>query len=189
MPYTLTSEDERRLARVIRGDDPAAAIAARNQLVTANLPLVHKVLSRSIGLAYVSDLDDLIAEGSLGLLRAAQAWNPDQGGPPFVAYARTSIKHAMWKYLRRHRRLPCEVLADELADNAPPPAAVLATREEADRAFGLMQELHPVHRFVLLGHLGLVDGVPKTFGELAAEMDLPVKQTQDLYLAAMARFR
>jgi len=145
-------------------------------------------LSRSMKLMHEVDRDDVIGEAMLALIKAAETWNPDHERSAFAAYAKVCIQRRMCTYLRRHHRRRCVELVD-VADNSPPAGAVLATREQADRNWELVQELPPVLRFVFVQHLGLVDGVARTFRELAAEMDLPVDRTRALYLAAMARFR
>src|SRR5687768_10302467 len=69
----LTAEDERALAERIQtwGD-----VDARNALVLANLGLVHLVANqmRRTGVRY----EDLVQEGTLGLLRATETFEPDR---------------------------------------------------------------------------------------------------------------
>jgi len=70
----LTAEDECALAYRIQtwGD-----IDARNALVLANLGLVHLVANqmRRNGIRY----EDIVQEGTLGLLRATETFEPDRG--------------------------------------------------------------------------------------------------------------
>ncbi len=70
----LTAEDEQALAYRIQtwGD-----IDARNALVLANLGLVHLVANqmRRTGIRY----EDMVQEGTLGLLRATETFEPDRG--------------------------------------------------------------------------------------------------------------
>lgn len=70
----LTAEDESALGYRIQtwGD-----IDARNALVLANLGLVHLVANqmRRSGIRY----EDLVQEGTLGLLRATETFEPDRG--------------------------------------------------------------------------------------------------------------
>jgi RNA polymerase primary sigma factor len=89
----LSAEQERRLARRIREhSDPIA----REQMVQANLRLVVKIAKehRRSGVA----LGDLIAEGNLGLLRAAEDFDPD-AGVRFSTYASWWIKQAIKRVL------------------------------------------------------------------------------------------
>ncbi len=84
----LTASDERSLAEAIAGGDSEA----RTRMIQANLRLVVKIardyLGRGLG------LDDLIGEGNLGLIRAAQEFEP-RFGTRFSTYASYWIKQAI----------------------------------------------------------------------------------------------
>ena len=89
----LTAEEERQLARRIREhSDPIA----REQMVRANLRLVVKIAKDYSNPGMT--LGDLVAEGNLGLIRAAEEFDPD-AGVRFSTYAawwiKQSIKRAM----------------------------------------------------------------------------------------------
>ena len=87
----LTPQQEKQLARRIREHhDPAA----REQMVQANLRLVVNIAKRYAkgGLT----LNDVVAEGNLGLMRAVEEFNPD-AGVRFSTYAAWWIKQAIRK--------------------------------------------------------------------------------------------
>ena len=89
----LTAQQERDLARRIREQsDPLA----REQMIAANLRLVVKI-AKAYSNAGMT-LGDLVAEGNLGLMRAAEDFDPD-AGVRFSTYAawwiKQSIKRAM----------------------------------------------------------------------------------------------
>jgi RNA polymerase primary sigma factor len=89
----LSAEQERELARRIREhSDPHA----REQMIAANLRLVVKI-AKAYSNAGMT-LSDLVAEGNLGLMRAAEEFDPDVG-VRFSTYAawwiKQSIKRAM----------------------------------------------------------------------------------------------
>jgi RNA polymerase primary sigma factor len=84
----LSAGQERELAqRVARGDADA-----RDRLVRSNLRLVVTIARRYLG--HGLDLDDLAAEGNLGLIRAARDFKPEFG-TRFSTYAGHWIRQAI----------------------------------------------------------------------------------------------
>jgi RNA polymerase primary sigma factor len=84
----LTAADEARLARRIeRGD-----LAAKDELVTANLGLVYAVAQGYRGRGV--PLEDLVQEGSVGLIRAAERFD-HRRGLKFSTYAVWLIRRSM----------------------------------------------------------------------------------------------
>jgi RNA polymerase sigma factor (sigma-70 family) len=94
----LTPEDEAVLGYRIQtwGD-----IDARNALVLANLGLVHLVANqmRRAGVRY----EDLVQEGTLGLLRATETFEPDRG-VRFSTYCVYWIRAKIQRLLQRQDR-------------------------------------------------------------------------------------
>jgi RNA polymerase primary sigma factor len=86
----LRPEQEGELARRVAAGDAAA----RDRLVRANLRLVVAVARRHAGRGV--PLEDLVAEGNLGLIRAAELFDPERGAR-FSTYAvpwiTQSIRH------------------------------------------------------------------------------------------------
>jgi RNA polymerase primary sigma factor len=133
----LSADEERELARrIARGDREA-----RDHLVRANLRLVVAIARKHPRRAL--PLEDLIAEGNLGLIRAAEAFDPD-AGVRFCSYAaywiRQSIARAMMNQADTIRR-PAHV--HKLLARWRRAAAALACRlgreprdEEVGRALG-----------------------------------------------------
>lgn len=90
----LTAGEEIDLARRVHGTDPADAIAARNEFVLHNLGLVGKAAAwyrRRSGLDY----DDLFSEGMLGLITAAEGYDPDTHHTRFSTYASPTVFSAL----------------------------------------------------------------------------------------------
>ncbi len=84
----LSAEEECALAEAIaRGDRDA-----RGRMIQANLRLVVKIARDYLGRGL--SLDDLIGEGNLGLIRAAEEYDP-RFGTRFSTYASYWIKQAM----------------------------------------------------------------------------------------------
>jgi RNA polymerase primary sigma factor len=84
----LRQDQEEELARRVREGDPAA----RDHLVRANLRLVVAVARRCRGRGV--PLEDLVAEGNLGLIRAVEAFDPSLG-TRFSTYASYWIKQSI----------------------------------------------------------------------------------------------
>ena len=98
----LTAEEECILSRRIRAGDEEA----RGRLIEANLRLVVKI-ARTFA-AYDVPLIDLIQEGNLGLIKAAEKFD-DRKNVRFSTYASWWIKQAITRSLvnsRRAIRLP-----------------------------------------------------------------------------------
>lgn len=101
----LSARDERRLARGIAVGDKQS----RDRLVECNQGLVHKIASDYIGRGL--DYEDLVGEGNLGLLRAAEEFDP-AFNVRFSTYAAYWIKQAIRAALSdraRTVRLPCHL--------------------------------------------------------------------------------
>jgi RNA polymerase primary sigma factor len=97
----LSAADEVRLARRIeRGD-----LAAKDELVTANLRLVHALAQRYRHRDV--PLEDLVQEGSVGLIRAAEKFD-HRRGVKFSTYAAWWIRRSIMDALTNERaiRLP-----------------------------------------------------------------------------------
>ena len=102
----LTAAEECRLADGIAQGDSSAL----NRLVEANLRLVVKVAKDYVGKGMT--LDDLIGEGNLGLIRAAQKFDP-RFGVRFGTYAVYWIKQSIRLALSTSTamiRLPAHIL-------------------------------------------------------------------------------
>lgn len=69
----LTATEEKRLARRVRSGCPRA----KNKLIERNLRLVIHNVKRYRGLGL--DFEELLQEGILGLIRAVEKFDPDQG--------------------------------------------------------------------------------------------------------------
>jgi RNA polymerase sigma factor FliA len=88
---------------------PTAAVdlAARNRLVEAHMGLVHEIAKGIAATLAGSKIDpeDLFGEGAVGLLQAAQTFEPERG-VPFEAFARRRIKGAIFDGIRKHHWVP-----------------------------------------------------------------------------------
>ena len=105
----LNAEEEKALARKIKNGD----MFARDELIEHNLKLVISVAKRYYnGCHGVLELEDLIQEGNIGLITAAEKYNPDKGFK-FSTYATCWIKQGILRCLNnqsRTIRLPVHVV-------------------------------------------------------------------------------
>ena len=138
-----TPEEDARLARA--GD--------RNALAAGHWRLVVSIAKRYRGLP----LEDLVQEGNLGLMRAAERWDPERGGK-FSTYATYWVRQAILRAVawQGHTiRVPtgyCE---------ARPAVASLQAPVSEDRVLGDLVEdrraespVDAAHRALLRGDVG-----------------------------------
>ncbi len=106
----LSAADEKALCdKAFDGDKDAI-----NRLVTLNLPLVVKVASKYVN-SFLS-LEDLIQEGSIGLMRAAVKFKPNKNCR-FSTYACLWIKQGISRAIEnnsRSIRLPSNVFSNNI---------------------------------------------------------------------------
>lgn len=93
----LDSKSECRLARRIQAGDEDA----RNELVNANLRFVVRLASEFQGCGM--DLEDLISAGNVGLITAAERFDPERG-VKFITYALWWIRQAILNSLSQDTR-------------------------------------------------------------------------------------
>jgi RNA polymerase primary sigma factor len=158
----LTADEERELAYRIEDGD----LEARDHLVRANLRLVVNIARGYAGRGLA--LEDLIAEGNLGLVRAAEGFDPAMN-TRFSTYASYWIKQSikrlvintgktvrlpayMVELLTKWRRASAQ-LQEEL--KRPP------TEEEVARRLGLSKKKLAVIKKALRIHNALPGGGPE----------------------------
>jgi len=104
----LSAQEEALLARRVQTNNSSA----RHALIEANLRLVVHVAKRYVGQGM--DLEDLIGEGNVGLIRAVSKFDPTKGFR-FSTYAHWWIKQAISRALlegARAVRLPVYIMEE-----------------------------------------------------------------------------
>ncbi len=94
----MNQQETQRLARLAKEGD----LEARNRLVEGNLRFVSKIVNTFKGKGL--PVSDLINEGSLGLITAAERFDPDSGNA-FLTYAKYWIHQAISQALKDKGRL------------------------------------------------------------------------------------
>ena len=88
----LNTDEEKELIEVIQGGDLKASREAKKKLIESCLRLVVFVVNKySEFLPKDLTKDDLVQEGNVGLVEAAETFNPDKE-VKFVTYAYINIK-------------------------------------------------------------------------------------------------
>ena len=90
-------------------DQPASDTDARDALLRDNLSLVHLVARKLAGrVADEAEVDELVSAGTLGLMSAAESFDPSRG-LAFSTFAVPRIRGAMLDELRRQDHVPRSV--------------------------------------------------------------------------------
>lgn len=92
----INKSEECKLAEDIHGNDVEKSEKARNKLIESNLRLVVKIAHDFKGFGL--PLADLVSEGNIGLMHAAEKFDPNKGAK-FSSYAAWWIKQSMRRAL------------------------------------------------------------------------------------------
>lgn len=206
----LSESQENALAeRIAKGDG-----RAMNQLVEANLRFVVKIAREYAGQGL--EMGDLVSEGNIGLMEAAQGFKP--GRARFVSYAvpiiRRSIERAIEQQTDSYtlpkynggdatvRRKPMSVnaplpegssntvsLLHVLEDgNAVKADALVSEEFDREQLQGLLYKLNDRERVVISGLYGIGTD-HRTMAEIAAENGMKRERVRQIRNTALRKMR
>ncbi len=187
---TLTPEEEYELAK-----KSSTCIESRNRLVEANLKLVIHIAQRYNGASL--NLEDLIQEGNLGLIRAVEKFDPDHG-TKFSTYAGSWIQGKILNYcITRGKITSNELPLAYKKDDADREIQITSTElhstgEELDE-YLIAQETREkvtktVNRLLEKGHLSQKDVevfksrvyLEKTLREIGEELEITKQRVKQI---------
>lgn len=182
---------------------------ARNVLVENNLRFIKRTAyemwsaQRELNAALGIEINDLVQEGSLGLLDCIPDYNPDTGNK-FLTYAAPAIRNAMVDYIRRWNptfeaknlgNLLCldEVIKDEnkgrhefVSDSrAKNPEQIYIAKETHEEVHTALQRIEHRERAYLWYRFGFEDDIYHPLNETAKHFHLSesrAKSTEALAL-------
>jgi len=135
-------------------DNPFAHMVDRDRLILDHVPLLKHIVGRlSVDLPSSIERDDLYGYGMIGLVQAADAWEPGRG-LQFSTYAFPKIRGAILDELRRSDFLPR----------------------------GRREKVRELERAV--AELEQAGGLAPAPEEIAAAMDIPLEQVDEILLSA-----
>ena len=103
----LTREEEKTLLQQAKNND----LKARNKILTSNLKFVFDVAKTYKGCGV--SIDDLIAEGNVGLTKAISKFNPDYD-VKFISYGVFWIRQSMQSLIKQQqKRKAMEISSDD----------------------------------------------------------------------------
>jgi len=116
-PKTLTAEEERHyLALAKQGD-----LDARNVLIERNLRLVAHIMKKYY--AQVSDQEDLISIGTIGLIKGITTFD-DSKGARLATYAARCVENEILMYFRSQRKSSQDVSLSDYIETGGDGAAL-----------------------------------------------------------------
>ena len=193
----LSSREEKALAVKIKKGDKDAL----DKLVNANLKFVVNYAKqyRKSGVPF----SDLISEGNLGLIKAAQKFDETKG-VKFISYAvwwiRNSIQECIERYRGNEEEVNCDTytfdnchsseyeISSQLINNEfEEELSDLQSREVTISE--LMKSLKKREIKILSLYFGLYDGKEKTLDEIGQEMELTKERVRQIKDKALVKLK
>ena len=192
----LSAREEKELAKKIKKGDKEAL----DKLVKANLKFVVNYAKqyRKSGVPFT----DLISEGNIGLIKAAQKFDETKG-VKFISYAvwwiRNSIQECIERYLGNLEEVNCDSYTFDNCKSSDYEWSSQIVNNEFEEELSdlqsrevtvseLMKTLKKREAKILALYFGLFDGKEMTLDEIGQEMDLTkerVRQNKDKALVKL----
>ena len=144
-PPLSSAQEEAMFVRKMQGD-----AEAREKLILHNLRLVSHIVRKYYGTA--KNQEDLVSIGSIGLVKAVDSFNPENG-TRFATYAAKCIQNEILMYFRSQKKLSAEVSINDTIDqdrdgNPLTYMDVIATEENIEEEIDLKVKSALVRRLV-----------------------------------------
>jgi len=176
-PQPLSPEEEQRYIKMMK----EGSEEARNILIERNLRLVAHIVKKYT--SNVSDADDLISIGTIGLIKAISTFN-DEKGTRLATYAARCIENEILMQIRSTKKIQSEVslqdpigidregneiaLIDIIGNEAESVVDEVELKMQVKRLYSKMREvLKNREKVVLELRYGLLNGTSKTQREIA----------------------
>ena len=193
----LSSREEKELAVKIKKGDKAAL----DKLVNANLKFVVNYAKqyRKSGVPF----SDLISEGNIGLIKAAEKFDETKG-VKFISYAvwwiRNSIQECINRYLGNVEEVNAETYVFDNCKKAEYDYSSKMVNEEFEEELTnlqsreatiaeLMKTLKKREIRILSLYFGLYDGKEMTLDEIGQEMDLTKERVRQIKDKALVKLK
>lgn len=193
----LRPDEERELSKRIQKGDKKAL----DKLVKANLKFVVNYAKqyRKSGVPF----SDLISEGNLGLIKAAEKYD-GQKGVKFISYAVWWIRNSIQECIERYNSQGDEVNADDyvfdnsIAENYEYSSQIVNDEFENElmdiqsreaTIAELMKTLKKREIKILSLYFGLYDGKEMTLDEIGQEMDLTKERVRQIKDKALVKLK
>lgn len=197
-PEPLSAARERECFRLMRDGDKNA----RNELIEHNLRLVAHIVKKYYSTS--KNQDDLISIGTIGLIKAVDSFNPDNGAR-FATYAGKCLQNEILMYFRAQKKLAAEVSLNETIDvdkegNPLTWGDIIATEDtiaddldikvRSARAISIISnELTPRERQVISMRYGIGGVEAITQREVAAKLGISRSYVSRIEGAALDKIR
>lgn len=193
----LSAREEKKLAKKIKKGDKEAL----DKLVKANLKFVVNYAKqyRRSGVPFT----DLISEGNIGLIKAAQKFDETKG-VKFISYAvwwiRNSIQECIEKYLGNPEEVNCDSYTFDNCNSSDYEWSSQMVNNEFEEELSdlqsrevtvseLMKTLKKREAKILALYFGLYDGKEMTLDEIGQEMDLTKERVRQIKDKALVKLK